>query len=109
MANKRITDLERSSKKFAQFLYQCHQRPECHKLDLVSFLIMVSQLPLLLFEIDLAFERTPNTLLQNVIAYPAPPSLRASVEGISYSESCLPKSKGLIIFQPIVGYSAIHN
>lgn len=45
-ANKRITDLQNSSKKFTQFLNDCKARPECKKLDLVSFLIMpIQRLP----------------------------------------------------------------
>lgn len=62
MANKRIADLERSSKKFAQFLYQCHQRPECNKLDLVSFLIMVSQIYFSVLCGCCSLKRTANIL-----------------------------------------------
>jgi len=45
-ANKRVTELQNSSKKFSQFLNDCKERPECKKLDLVSYLIMpIQRLP----------------------------------------------------------------
>jgi len=90
-ANKRVTELQNSSKKFSQFLNDCKERPECKKLDLVSYLIMVTlfSLPSLLRSSQLnpptqPIQRLPRyeLLLRDILRHTSDAGEHAKIEQV---------------------------